>query len=302
MMRLLVLAMIADALIGDPKWLWSRLSHPVVIIGAVIATGDKWLNRARARKVKGLFFLVALVAFAATLGRSLSELSELGEFFCLTILLAQRSLADHVSRVAESLRISVEEGRDAVARIVGRDTDNMNESEVARSAIESAAENFSDGVIAPIFWFLVAGLPGILIYKCVNTADSMIGYRTKEYRDFGWASARFDDLLNWLPARLTALLLAVTGCVLHLGKSIRKDAKLHRSPNAGWPETAMGYGLGLALAGPRSYEGQMQDFAWVNQGGGEPKILDIKRAVRMLWSAWFITLALALALSIAFGG
>jgi|TARA_B110000438_G_scaffold99532_1_gene98482 adenosylcobinamide-phosphate synthase len=300
MMRLLVLAMIADALIGDPKWLWSRLSHPVVIIGAVIATGDKWLNRARARKVKGLFFLVALVAFAATLGRSLSELSELGEFFCLTILLAQRSLADHVSRVAESLRISVEEGRDAVARIVGRDTDNMNESEVARSAIESAAENFSDGVIAPIFWFLVAGLPGILIYKCVNTADSMIGYRTKEYRDFGWASARFDDLLNWLPARLTALLLAVTGCVLHLGKSIRKDAKLHRSPNAGWPETAMGYGLGLALAGPRSYEGQMQDFAWVNQGGSEPKILDIKRAVRMLWSAWLIVLVLAL--SIAFWG
>ncbi len=299
-MRLLVLAMIADALIGDPKWLWSRLSHPVVIIGAVIATGDKWLNRARARKVKGLFFLVALVAFAATLGRSLSELSELGEFFCLTILLAQRSLADHVSRVAESMRISVEEGRDAVARIVGRDTDNMNESEVARSAIESAAENFSDGVIAPIFWFLVAGLPGILIYKCVNTADSMIGYRTKEYRDFGWASARFDDLLNWLPARLTALLLAVTGCVLHLGKSIRKDAKLHRSPNAGWPETAMGYGLGLALAGPRSYEGQMQDFAWVNQGGSEPKILDIKRAVRMLWSAWLIVLVLAL--SIAFWG
>ena len=299
-MRLLVLAMIADALIGDPKWLWSRLSHPVVIIGAVIATGDKWLNRARARKVKGLFFLVALVAFAATLGRSLSELSELGEFFCLTILLAQRSLADHVSRVAESLRISVEEGRDAVARIVGRDTDNMNESEVARSAIESAAENFSDGVIAPIFWFLVAGLPGILIYKCVNTADSMIGYRTEEYRDFGWASARFDDLLNWLPARLTALLLAVTSCVLHLGKSIRKDAKLHRSPNAGWPETAMGYGLGLALAGPRSYEGQMQDFAWVNQGGSEPKILDIKRAVRMLWSAWLIVLVLAL--SIAFWG
>lgn len=176
----------------------------------------------------------------------------------------------------------------------------MNESEVARSAIESAAENFSDGVIAPIFWFLVAGLPGILIYKCVNTADSMIGYRTKEYRDFGWASARFDDLLNWLPARLTALLLAVTGCVLHLGKSIRKDAKLHRSPNAGWPETAMGYGLGLALAGPRSYEGQMQDFAWVNQGGSEPKILDIKRAVRMLWSAWLIVLVLAL--SIAFWG
>jgi adenosylcobinamide-phosphate synthase len=301
-MRLLVLAMIADALIGDPKWIWSRLSHPVVMIGAVIATGDKWLNRARARKMKGLFFLIALIAFAATLGRSLSELSELSEFLCLAILLAQKSLTDHVSRVAESLLISVEEGRDAVARIVGRDTDNMNESEVARSAIESAAENFSDGVIAPIFWFLVAGLPGILIYKCVNTADSMIGYRTEEYRDFGWASARFDDLLNWLPARLTALLLAVTSCVLHLGKSIRKDAKLHRSPNAGWPETAMGYGLGLALAGPRSYEGQMQDFAWVNQGGGEPKILDIKRAVRMLWSAWFIILALALALSIAFGG
>ena len=299
-MRLLVLAMIADALIGDPKWIWSRLSHPVVMIGAVIAKGDKWLNRARARKMKGLFFLIALIAFAATLGRSLSELSELSEFLCLAILLAQKSLTDHVSTVAESLLISVEEGRDAVARIVGRDTDNMNESEVARSAIESAAENFSDGVIAPIFWFLVAGLPGILIYKCVNTADSMIGYRTEEYRDFGWASARFDDLLNWLPARLTALLLAVTSCVLHLGKSIRKDAKLHRSPNAGWPETAMGYGLGLALAGPRSYEGQMQDFAWVNQGGSEPKILDIKRAVRMLWSAWLIVLVLAL--SIAFWG
>ena len=300
MTRLLVLAMIADALIGEPKWLWSRLSHPVVAIGAAISIGDKWLNRAKARKAKGTFFLIALIASAAALGQSLSELGEIAEFPCLTILLAQRSLVDHVAKVTQALGSSLKEGRAAVAQIVGRDTDDMNAGEVSRSAIESAAENFSDGVIAPIFWFLVAGLPGILVYKCVNTADSMIGYRTAEYTDFGWASARFDDLLNWLPARLTALLLAATGRVLHMGKSIRKDARLHRSPNAGWPETAMGYGLGLALAGPRSYEGQMQDFAWVNQGGREPKALDIRRAVRMLWSAWFIVLALAL--SFAFWG
>ena len=289
----LFFGMIADALIGEPKWVWSRLPHPIVLIGKAISAADKRLNNGEAKKTKGIIFLVVLIVFSGVLGRLLTELGGFIEFLCVTVLIAQRSLADHVSEVAASLRQSLKKGRHAVSQIVGRDAGDMDDSQVARAAIESAAENFSDGVIAPIFWFLVAGLPGLLIYKCVNTADSMIGYKTPKYRDFGWASARYDDLLNWVPARLTSLLIALAGLVLQHRHSINRDAKLHRSPNAGWPEAAMAYALDVALAGPRSYEGQMQDFAWVNKDGNQAaKSHDIERAVRMLWSSWIIALAI----------
>jgi adenosylcobinamide-phosphate synthase len=203
-------------------------------------------------------------------------------------------LADHVSAVARALRLSVPEGRRAVAMIVGRDTAAMDGPAVARSAIESGAENFSDGVVAPAFWFAVAGLPGLLAYKLVNTADSMIGHRTPRHESFGWASARLDDLLNLVPARLSALLLWITG-PRGDWRGIVADARLHRSPNAGWPEAAMARVLDVALSGPRSYHGKMRDYPWVHPRGrtaiGAP---EIESAVRTLWRAWAILLALAL--------
>jgi len=169
----------------------------------------------------------------------------------------------------------------------------MDAAAVTRSAIESAAENLSDGVIAPLFWFAVAGLPGLLIYKVTNTADSMIGYRTPRHAEFGWASARFDDLLNLIPARLTAALIwAVTS--RPNPKQIMQEAPLHRSPNAGWPEAAMAHGLNIALSGPRSYDGALRDYPFVNAAGRHdlgPD--DIEQTVRVLWRTWALTLALA---------
>ncbi len=163
----------------------------------------------------------------------------------------------------------------------------MDDPAIARAAIESAAENLSDGVIAPAFWFLVAGLPGLLVYKVTNTADSMIGYRTDRHRDFGWAAARFDDLLNWIPARLTAALIAVTHGNWRAHRLIRRDATLHRSPNAGWPEAAMAVVLDVALSGPRSYGGTRQDFPFVHaQGRRAATADDIDAAVTALWRAW----------------
>ena len=177
--------------------------------------------------------------------------------------------------------------------IVSRDTRDMTEAQVARSAIESAAENLSDGVIAPAFWFLVAGLPGVLVYKAINTADSMIGYRNEKYRAFGWAAARLDDVLNLIPARLSfVLIVALSGQWARWGEMVR-DARHHVSPNAGWPEAAMARALNVALAGPRSYDGQMRDLAWVN--GDAPREIgasEVFRACDMLWRVWGLALGL----------
>jgi adenosylcobinamide-phosphate synthase len=171
--------------------------------------------------------------------------------------------------------------------IVSRDTKDMNEAQVARSAIESAAENFSDGVIAPAFWFLVGGLPAMLVYKFVNTADSMIGYKTEKYLEFGWASARIDDLLNWIPARLSMLLIVVFAKRSVNFRAIISEAKRHKSPNAGWPEAAMARAINVALAGPRSYDGQLQQLPWVNERGRQTITADdVDAAVRILWRAW----------------
>jgi adenosylcobinamide-phosphate synthase len=194
--------------------------------------------------------------------------------------------------------MSLKQGRRAVAMIVSRNTSAMTSSDVTRSAIESGSENFSDGVIAPIFWFALFGLPGLLVYKITNTADSMIGYKTPRHLDFGWAAARFDDLLNWVPARLTALLIWLTDRQTPR-QSIAADAALHRSPNAGWPEAAMAYKQNVALAGPRSYDGTLTLFPYVNEAGKHdlgPD--DITQTTTTLWAAWWITLAVALIVAI----
>ncbi|VDC26098.1 adenosylcobinamide-phosphate synthase CbiB [Pseudogemmobacter humi] len=293
----LVLAMILDALSGEPDWLWRRLPHPAVLMGRLIGAADRRFNRGAARRLKGAAVMAVLVLGAGTLGWLIGLLPGAGviETVLAAILLAQRSLVQHVRAVATGLRRSLEDGKRAVAMIVGRDTRDMREADVARAAIESAAENLSDGVIAPAFWFLVAGLPGILIYKITNTADSMIGHMTPRYRAFGWAAARFDDLLNLIPARLTAVLLAL-GHGWSDPRPILRDAPRHRSPNAGWPEATLAPILNVALSGPRSYDGEMRHFPWVwPEGRRDAGADDIDAAARALWRAWGLMLAIALA-------
>ncbi len=286
---LLLLAMLLDALAGEPQWLWSRLPHPAIVMGRIIGWMDRNWNKGRHRKFAGLAALTLLVVGGWSIGALVAALpgGPILQVLIAAILLAQRSLVQHVQSVAKALRLSVPEGRRAVARIVGRDTAALDEAGVARSAIESAAENLSDGVIAPAFWFLLLGLPGLMVYKVTNTADSMIGYKTERHGDFGWASARFDDLLNWIPARLTALfVILLTGRFSDL-RAIARDARRHRSPNAGWPEAAFARALDVALSGPRSYEGQMRDFAFVNPDGAHQiGANDIDRAVLFLWRVW----------------
>ena len=293
----LVLALLLDALLGEPRVLWDRWPHPAVLMGRAVAWADRRFNdRTRAM---GVFVLLILLAGAIALGLALATLpGGVAEVIVGAILLAQRSLADHVTAVARGLRMSLGEGHRAVAMIVGRDTVALDKSATARAAIESAAENFSDGVVAPAFWFAVAGLPGLLAYKFVNTADSMIGHRTPRHEAFGWASARFDDLLNLIPARLSALLIWLTGPG-GPWRPIITEARLHRSPNAGWPEAAMARVLDVALSGPRSYHGEMRDYPWVHPQGrrtiGAP---EIEASVRVLWRAWGILLALAVVVAV----
>ncbi|MFK7879927.1 adenosylcobinamide-phosphate synthase CbiB [Roseobacter sp.] len=283
---LILCALLIDAVMGEPKWLWTRLPHPAVLMGKLVGTLDTQFNQGGARKFKGILCTLLLVSVGGLAGLLLQALGPIIEVLIAAILLAQRSLVQHVALVANGLRMSLPEGRRMVARIVSRDTTNMEASQIARAAIESAAENLSDGVIAPAFWFLIAGLPGLVIYKLVNTADSMIGYRTPRHADFGWAAARLDDGLNLIPARLTAVLIALPARCYDV-TGIRSDARLHRSPNAGWPEAAMSRALGIALSGPRAYDGQMRDFPWVNADGRRALTpLDIDACIVMLWRAW----------------
>jgi adenosylcobinamide-phosphate synthase len=283
----LVIAMLLDAVFGEPRMLWDRLPHPAVLMGRLVAFLDRTFNTGQDRKSKGVLALSLLCFTAAVIGSLLSQFGWVIEIIVAAILLAQKSLIDHVKAVATGLRKSIEEGRIAVSMIVSRDTKDMNEAQVARSAIESAAENFSDGVIAPAFWFLVGGLPAMLVYKFVNTADSMIGYKTEQYLEFGWASARFDDLLNWIPARLSMLLIVVFAKRPVNFRAIISEAKRHKSPNAGWPEAAMARAINVALAGPRSYDGKLQQLPWVNETGRQTITADdIDAAVRILWRAW----------------
>lgn len=293
---MLAAAMLLDAMFGEPDWLWSRAPHPAVLMGRAVAALDRLLNRGGARILKGALATAILALAALTLGELLSRLGPLVELLCAAILLAQRSLTEHVRAVADALRASLPEGRAMVSRIVSRDTRQMGEAEVARAAIESAAENLSDGVIAPAFWFLILGLPGLMLYKAINTADSMIGYRTPRHEQFGKVAARADDLLNLVPARLTGLLIAGLTGQLPRWSEIAADARRHKSPNAGWPEAAMARALDVALAGPRSYDGQMRDLPWVN-GSARRRIgpAQIETATRLLWRVWIGTLGLVIA-------
>jgi adenosylcobinamide-phosphate synthase len=297
---LLIAALGVDAAVGEPAWLWRRLPHPIVLMGRLVGRLDRRLNRdghaAARRRLMGVAAVLALLASASGLGWALAAAAALpygwlAEIAVVAVLLAQRSLFEHVGAVAAGLGRSLEEGRQAVAMIVGRDPAVLDEAGVARAAVESTAENYSDGVVAPAFWYLVLGLPGIVAYKALNTADSMIGHRTPRHEAFGWAAARLDDLANLIPARLTALLilpasLAVRrrggGPVAAL-RAAWRDAGKHRSPNAGWPEAATAGALGLALAGPRRYGAHWVADPYMN-AGGDPAAgpADIRAAIRLL--------------------
>lgn len=298
---MLALGLILDAALGEPEWLWRRVPHPAVLFGRLVDLLDRRMNAGANRGAKGAVAVLALALAAAVPAAMLSWDGFGGIFEVLgaAVLLAQRSLADHVRAVAGGLRVSLEEGRRAVARIVGRDPETLDRSGVARAAAESAAENFADGVVAPAFWFLVAGLPGMAVYKAVNTADSMIGHRNARYRDFGWAAARLDDVLSWIPSRLAGAAICLAGGGRAAWQVMRRDAGLHRSPNAGWPEAATAASLGIALAGPRSYGGVVTGDPYLNPEGRRalhPQ--DIESAVALVWRAWGVVLGVAVAVSL----
>ena len=285
----LVIALGLDGWLGEPRWLWRHAPHPAVLMGRLVGWTDTRFNGGGPGRARGLAALALFIVVGIVVGLGIGALpgGPLWEIAVAAILLAQRSLVDHVDDVAVALRRSVVEGRGAVSRIVGRETAEMDGAQVSRAAIESAAENLSDAVVAPAFWFLVAGLPGMLVYKMVNTADSMIGYRTDRHLGFGWASARTDDLMNLVPARLTALLIAGLYGGLGQWRAIAAEARQHRSPNAGWPEAAMARALGLALSGPRRYHGVLSDDPFVNATGRRdagPR--DIHATVQVLWRVW----------------
>lgn len=291
---LLLPALILDALFGEPRAIWDRLPHPAVLMGRLIAALDRRFNNGEGRRLKGVLVMAGLALGAIALGLAIAALpfGPLWQVLIAAVLLAQRSLVQHVQAVGDALRLSLGDGQRTVAMIVGRDTAVLDRSGVARSAIESAAENFSDGVIAPAFWFLLGGLPGLLLYKITNTADSMIGHLTPRHREFGWAAARFDDLLNLVPARLSAVLIALSHGLTD-PRAILRDAPLHRSPNAGWPEAAMAVALDVAISGPRSYHGRLADYPWVwPEGRHDLGPDDIDRTVTALWRGWGAMLAL----------
>ncbi len=302
-LSVLLAALLADRFIGDPDVLWQRFPHPVVLFGKAIGRVDRAFNEdtdpPELRRRYGVLAIGGLAGAAALAGLLLAfALRAFGLFGWLTeaaivcVFLAQKSLADHVGAVASRLRADgLDGGRRAVAMIVGRDPDTLDEAGVSRAAIESLAENTSDGVVAPALWYAVFGLPGLFVYKMVNTADSMIGNFSPRHRDFGRAAARVDDLMNWIPARLTGILAALAAWTL-LGKRaarrsfnvMMRDARLHRSPNSGWPETAFAGALGIALAGPRVYAGETVSEPMQNAAGRrDAGVADIERAIALFW-------------------
>ena len=303
-----IAALAFDALIGDPDWLWRRLPHPVTLIGAFIGFLDRTLNRDAwppvHRKLAGVSAVVLLLLVSTACGFLIELALRQIAFGHLLVgliastLIAQRSLYQHVARVRTAFADGgLSEARRAVSMIVGRDPDRLDEAGVSRAAIESCAENFSDGVVAPAFWLALLGLPGLIAYKAINTADSMIGHLSPRYQSFGWAAARLDDLVNLIPARLSGLLVAmaapvVGGSTATALKVMWRDAAKHRSPNAGWPESASAGALGLALAGPRRYGERIVDDAFLNaEARKEATPEDIGRALSLLIAACLLQAA-----------
>lgn len=304
------LALLIERIIGYPPRLFRLVGHPVTWVGGLITWLEARLNHAGNRRLKGtvMLLLVLLTGLAiALLIVAVTRRFPFGwvlEALIASSLLAQKELGRAVKAVADTLAVSLDSGRSAVSHIVGRDPDTLDEAGVARAAIESLAESSSDGVVAPLFWLLVGGLPGIVLYKVANTADSMVGHRTERYLEFGWASARFDDLLNWIPARLTALLVAGAAFFVRRAdpeaawSTALRDARKHASPNAGWPEAAFAGALGFELGGPRAYAGEIHDLPRFGDGKASLTALDILKSLELYWSAMNLLLGLAVVVTL----
>lgn len=305
---ILVAALGVEALFGYPQRVYKLIGHPVTWIGALISKLDRDLNRddesRAARKASGVLAVIVLVTIPAGLAwivqitLASTWLGNLGLVLIASTMLASRSLYDHVRDVAQALRSEgLDAGRTMVGRIVGRNPETLDEHGVARAAIESLAENASDGITAPVVWFALLGLPGLAAYKAINTADSMIGHRTPRHEAFGWAAARLDDLVNLPASRLTGFLFALAARFIPNGsmdnafRAMRRDAHRHRSPNAGWPESAMAGALGLKLNGPKTYGATHVDDAYMGDGRREATAADIDRSLRLAGVAWALMIA-----------
>lgn len=305
--RLVVLALLFDIAVGDPAWFYRQVAHPIALLGRAITAAENRLypqDGTDGAFRRGLILTVEVVALASAAGFLLSALLRpvpggwiVAALFAST-LIACRGLHTHGAAVADALDLSLAEGRVAVSHIVGRDPQSLDRGGVARAAIESIAENFSDGVVAPLFWLALLGLPGLCAYKAINTLDSMIGHRTPRYVYFGRAAAKLDDWVNWLPARLAGAVLVVAAGIMPgadaagAWRALRRDAPRHRSPNAGWQEAAMAGALDQALAGPRHYGSETVDDGWMGDGRRDLDSADIRAALALYrWACALVGLA-----------
>ena len=312
---LLLAALAVEALVGEMRALFRIVPHPVRLMGGAIGWLEGKLNRERRgqmdRAMRGAFVVVAVTGAALGVGWGVALLSQthawgaIPEFVLLVALLAQRGLYARVRAVGLALQNEgLAAARDKVSHIVGRDPARLDAHGVARAGIESAAENFCDAVVAPVFWYVLFGFPGLLVYKAVNTMDSMIGHPTPRYRAFGFAAARLDDVLNLIPARLAGLFLVVAALFVPSARPasalriMLRDAGKHRSPNAGWPEAAMAGALGLALAGPRAYAEGTVDDPWIGDGTGRATAHDMRRALYLYVVACLINAMWVAALAV----
>lgn len=308
---LMLAALLFELLLGWPEWLFSRIRHPVVWIGSLIDMLERRFNdensNCNRRYLAGLSTSVLVVLVSG--GSALLLVSmlpdnlvgSLAQALVGSSLLAARSLHEHVEAVVTPLSAeNLSKARTAVSMIVGRETRELDGSGVSAAALESLAENASDGVVAPLFWGLVLGLPGLVAYKAINTLDSMIGHRTARYEDYGRFAARLDDAVNWLPARMTALLFWSVGGCRGTFRQIVQQASCHRSPNAGWPESAMAFALDVRLSGPRVYGSVISNEPWLNPGGKAPNVQSLQRGLALYVQAVAMCAVLLLVLAVFF--
>jgi len=312
LVAMMLVAMALDLALGWPKALFRRIGHPVTWLGALIGALESRLNREGTnRRARGLLTALLVTGIAAGIGAAAQALLPEG-WLGFVIggalawpLVALRSMHDHVMRVTKPLIAGDLTGaRHAVAMIVGRDPKQLDTAGVARAALESLAENSSDGIVAPLFWGALLGLPGIAAYKAINTLDSMIGHRNARYEAFGWAAARIDDGANLLPARLTGVLFALAsgGRAKDAFRVMLRDAKAHRSPNAGWPESALAGALGIRLSGPRHYGDRVAQEPWLNGAAPDPGAHDLARGLALFRRAMGLGAVLLVLVALAIWG
>ena len=291
-----IVGWLADKLLGDPE----RLPHPVVLFGKLIACGERRLNRGGHRRLKGALLAIALVAlaYAATFGilAAAAGVSPWLKIVVETVLifycLAGTTLIKEVKGVFRALDVSLEQGRKQVARIVGRDTSQLSDNDVRKAALETLAENLSDGVVAPLFWLLLFGTPGMMAYKMINTVDSMIGYRTERYRRFGTFAARLDDAANYVPARITALLMVLAAAKPRLVAFVTRNGKRHASPNSGYPESALAGILDCRFGGGHYYFNEYIDKPFIGENDRKLTSADMKTAVKINLITEFVAVSL----------